>query len=154
MSKKKGGGLRILRLSNSIGICHITSVKKSKDTDGLCSPGQRFAKRNWGKESAAASTLSPRRDEEQLSDYAFDLLTLTSSFQWQQNAPQGSTPRGLLPSPLLPAFPSAVGREVGARMWSMPRFRVGSARKGEGHIKMSCTTCIQLKALLLSHKKE
>ena len=39
-------------------------------------------------------------------------------------------------------------------MWSKPGFRVGSARKGEGHIKMSCTTCIQLKALLLSHKKE
>lgn len=91
-----------------------------------------------------ASALSPQRDGELLSSYAFDLLILTSTFKWKQSAPQGSIPCGFLPSPLLPALPLAVGREVGAGMWSMPGFRVGSARKDEGRIKMSCTTCIQL----------
>ena len=31
----------------------------------------------------AASALSPRRDGEQLSSYAFDLLILTSTFEWK-----------------------------------------------------------------------
>ena len=145
-AKKREEVLRILRLIRGPLYWNMShnKYKKSKDTDGLCSRGEILPSETGAKNLLTASALTPRRDGEQLSSYAFDLLILTSTFEWKQSAPQGSTSCGFLPSPLLPALPLAVGREVGAGMRSMPGFRVGSARKDEGRIKMSCTTCIQL----------
>ena len=51
---KKRGQLRILRLIRGPLYWNMShnKYKKSKDTDGLCSPEEIFAKWNWGKESA------------------------------------------------------------------------------------------------------